>query len=99
MAMRRGTLQRRRYCQKKRRSYSQLGGWHKYCRGYLLVVGVGRLRREAQEKTFMPRAIPLAEQKLAMSTAILSNVALVLLMWNLALRLALVVGRWASVSL
>ena len=47
----------------------------------------------------MPQAIPLAEQKLPLSTAILSNVALVLLMWNLALRLALVVGSWASVSL
>jgi hypothetical protein len=59
-------------------------------------VGYGR---EAQEKNFMPRAIPLAEQKLPLSTALLSNVALVLLMWNLALRLALVVGSWASVSL
>jgi hypothetical protein len=48
----------------------------------------------------MPQAIPLDEQKLPLSTAILSNVALVLLMWNLALRLALlVVGSWASVSL
>ena len=47
----------------------------------------------------MPRAIPLAEQKLPLPTAILSNVALVLLMWNLALRLALVVGSWASVAL
>jgi len=47
----------------------------------------------------MPRAIPLAEQKLPLSTAILSNAALVLLMWNLALRLALVVSNWASVSL
>ena len=47
----------------------------------------------------MPRAIPLAEQKLPLSTAILSNVALVLLMWNLALRLALVVGSWANPSL
>jgi hypothetical protein len=37
----------------------------------------------------MPRAIPLAEQKLPLSTAILSNVALVLLMRNLALHLAL----------
>lgn len=43
----------------------------------------------------MTRAIPLAEQKLPLSTALLSNVALVLLMWNLAL----VVGSWASVSL
>ena len=47
----------------------------------------------------MPRANPLAEQKLPLSTAILSNVALVLLMWNLALRLALFVSGWASVSL
>lgn len=54
--------------------------------------------REVREK-LMPGAIPLAEQKLPLSTAILSNVALVLLMWNLALRLALVVGSWASVSL
>jgi hypothetical protein len=45
------------------------------------------------------RAVILAEQKLPLSTAILSNIALVLLMWNLALRLALVIGRWASVSL
>jgi hypothetical protein len=36
------------------------------------------------------------EQRLPLSTAILSNVALGLLMWNLALRLALVVGRWAA---
>jgi hypothetical protein len=64
------------------------------------VVGVDRLwAREVQEKTLMPRAIPLAEQKLPLSTAILSNVALVLLMWNLALRLALIVGCWASVTL
>ena len=47
----------------------------------------------------MARAIPLAGQRLPLSTAILSNVALVLLMWNLALRLALVVGGWASLSL
>jgi hypothetical protein len=47
----------------------------------------------------MPRAIPLAEQKLPLSTAILCNIALVLLMWNLALRLALIVGSWANVSL
>ena len=47
----------------------------------------------------MPRAMPLAEQKLPVSTAVLSNVVLVLLMWNLALRLALVVGSWASLSL
>jgi hypothetical protein len=47
----------------------------------------------------MPQAIPLAERKLPLSTAILSNVALVLLMWNLALRLVLVVGCWASLSL
>ena len=43
----------------------------------------------------MPQAIRLAEQKLPLSTAILSNIALVLLMWNLALRLALLLGRWA----
>jgi len=44
----------------------------------------------------MAQAIPLGEQKLPLSTAILSNVALMLLMWNLALRLALVVGTWAA---
>ena len=36
------------------------------------------------------------EQKLPLSTAILSNIALGLLMWNLTLRLALVFGRWAA---
>jgi hypothetical protein len=44
----------------------------------------------------MPQAVPSAEQKLPLSTAILSNVALVLLMWNLALRLALFLGGWAA---
>ncbi|HUC09930.1 MAG TPA: hypothetical protein VL985_05835 [Stellaceae bacterium] len=39
---------------------------------------------------------PPVEQKLPLSTAILSNIALGLLMWNLALRLALVLGRWAA---
>ena len=47
----------------------------------------------------MARAIPLAAQKLPWSTAILSNLALTLLMWNLALRLAVVVGDWAKVML
>ncbi len=44
----------------------------------------------------MPQAIRSAEQKLPLSTAILSNVALTLLMWNLALRLALALGHWAT---
>jgi hypothetical protein len=35
-------------------------------------------------------------EKLPLSTAMLSNVALALLMWNLGLRLALLVGRWAA---
>ncbi len=43
----------------------------------------------------MPQTHPLAE-KLPLSTAILSNFVLVLLMWNLALRLALLLGRWAA---
>ncbi len=38
----------------------------------------------------------LAEQKLPLSTAILSHIALGLLMWNLALRLALLLGSWAA---
>jgi hypothetical protein len=95
MAMRRRTLQRRRSCQKKRDIYNLLGGWHKLCFGYLLLVGVGRLWARGAGEKLMTRAIPLAEQKLPLSTALLSNVALVLLMWNLAL----VVGSWASVSL
>lgn len=41
----------------------------------------------------------LLEDKLPLSTAILSNLALALLMWNLALRLALVVSRWAGTGL
>jgi hypothetical protein len=64
-----------------------------------LLVGLGWLWARGAGENLMPRAIPLAEQKLPLSTAILSNAALVLLMWNLALRLALVVSNWASVSL
>ncbi len=41
------------------------------------------------------RAHPV-EDKLPLSTAVLSNIALVLLMWNLTLRLALLVGHWAA---
>ena len=41
------------------------------------------------------RAHPV-EDKLPLSTAVLSNIALVLLMWNLTLRLALLVGDWAA---
>ena len=37
-----------------------------------------------------------AEQKLPLSTAILSNIALALLMWNLALRLVWALGRCAT---
>ncbi|HXC12829.1 MAG TPA: hypothetical protein VNV39_08295 [Stellaceae bacterium] len=43
----------------------------------------------------MPQSQPL-EERLPLSTAILSNVALVLVMWNVTLRLALLVGRWAA---
>jgi hypothetical protein len=38
------------------------------------------------------------EQKLPLSTAILSNIALALLMWNLALRLILALGRCAAAA-
>jgi hypothetical protein len=38
------------------------------------------------------------EQKLPWSTAILSNVALLLLMWNITLRVAVLFGSWAGVS-
>jgi hypothetical protein len=37
-----------------------------------------------------------AIEKLPISTAILSHVALALLLWNFALRLALLVGVWAG---
>jgi hypothetical protein len=47
----------------------------------------------------MTQAVATAAQRLPLSTAILSNVALALLMWNLALRLALLVGGWARVIL
>lgn len=43
----------------------------------------------------MPRTHALAD-RLPLSTAMLSNVALVLLMWNLALRLAVILSRWAA---
>ena len=36
------------------------------------------------------------EQRLPLSTAILSNIALALLMWNLVLRLVLALGRCAA---
>jgi hypothetical protein len=52
----------------------------------------------AEEKIHMLQAHPFGE-KLPLSTAMLSNVALVLLMWNLALRLALLFGRWATGAL
>jgi hypothetical protein len=44
----------------------------------------------------MAQAVRSLDRKLPWSTAILSNFALVLLMWNLALRLALLLGRWAA---
>lgn len=44
----------------------------------------------------MPQAIHSAHRKLPLSTAILSNIALVLLMWNLALRLGLLLSRWVT---
>jgi hypothetical protein len=43
----------------------------------------------------MPRTHQL-DGKLPLSTAVLSNLALVLLMWNLGLRVAVVLGRWAA---
>ncbi len=36
----------------------------------------------------------MREQKLPASTAVLSQIALDLLLWNFALRLALLLGRW-----
>ncbi len=47
----------------------------------------------------MLQAFPSTDQKLPLSTAILSNVALVLLMWNLALRAVLLLGGWARMPL
>ena len=47
-------------------------------------------------ENLMSQAVPAVEQKLPLSTAILSNLALVLLMWNLALRLALLLGGWKA---
>lgn len=37
---------------------------------------------------------PSIENKLPLSTAILSHIALALLMWNLALRMALLLEQW-----
>ena len=51
------------------------------------------------ERIIIMPALYAFEEKLPLSTAILSNIALTLLMWNLALRLALVVGGWASAPL
>lgn len=44
----------------------------------------------------MSQAVRLSDRKLPWSTAILSNLALVLLMWNVTLRLALFLGGWAA---
>lgn len=44
----------------------------------------------------MSQALRLPDRKLPWSTAILSNLALVLLMWNVALRLALFLGGWVA---
>ncbi|MGA8550164.1 MAG: hypothetical protein WB678_08000 [Stellaceae bacterium] len=65
----------------------------------LLFHLIGRqasLHWGAAGENLMPQAIRSADQKLPLSTAILSNIALLLLMWNLALRLALLLGRWAT---
>jgi hypothetical protein len=43
----------------------------------------------------MLRTHPLAE-KLPLSTAALSNIALALLLWNMTLRLALLLGDWVA---
>jgi hypothetical protein len=47
-------------------------------------------------ENLMWQAVPAAEHKLPLSTAILSNLALVLLLWNLALRVALLLGGWTA---
>ncbi len=60
-----------------------------------LISGKHRRSGETAGENLMPQAIRSADQKLPLSTAILSNIALLLLMWNLALRLALLLGRWA----
>ncbi len=44
----------------------------------------------------MSQAVPCSEKKLPLSTAILSDLALVLLMWNMTLRLALFLGGWTA---
>ncbi|HEY3909662.1 MAG TPA: hypothetical protein VGM07_07205 [Stellaceae bacterium] len=44
----------------------------------------------------MSQAAGSLHRKLPWSTAILSNIALILLMWNLTLRLALLLGSWSA---
>lgn len=44
----------------------------------------------------MSQAAHSSDPRLPWSTAILSNLALTLLMWNVALRLALLLGRWTA---
>lgn len=62
--------------------------------------GAGRLgieeTRQSKEVTEMVQQTRLLGKKLPLSTAILSNIALLLLMWNLALRFALILGGWAA---
>ena len=58
-------------------------------------IGFTRHNEIGGKRNRMPQSQPL-EERLPLSTAILSNVALVLVMWNVTLRLALLVGRWAA---
>lgn len=44
----------------------------------------------------MSQAIEPSDRRLPWSTAILSNLALILLMWDLTLRLALFLGGWKA---
>lgn len=71
----------------------------RFLRCILLVEVTGFTAATAEKsagENLMPHAVPSSDQKLPWSTAILSNVALVLLMWNLTLRLALLLGGWTT---
>jgi len=86
--MRRKNLQIAWNAKKNQGVFKSLPAWHIFCG--LLTAGVPQLVMcQLKEKGPMPQgARTRYEDPLPISTAILSNIALSLLMWNIALRVA-----------
>jgi hypothetical protein len=54
------------------------------------------ITREDARENLMARGMESADRRLPWSTAILTDMALLLLLWNAALRLVLLIGGWAA---